>query len=255
DEEEEEGEEGVGTVKRRPRGGRGASYCGATLISERVILSAGHCFACPPYNKSDPEEVEFFDNCTTGEFFVYPGDTVILNRTDVNDYEGNIVYEICEEEGGAGCDDLENQAYVILHPNFTEPYVAPDQYGNGNYSWDIWEWDCALVVLPEAKPAPASLFPVKLNSDPALPMDGEELTVMGWGNINPFLDEREVPDVPHMVEVDYVSSERCMAGDPYNYTEGTITESMMCAAAPGRDGKCARNSEVDCVFIGPYPSH
>ena len=211
------------------------------LISDRAILSAATCFMCPFYNTSNEEEVAFYDNCTMGEFFVYPGDTFILNRYNVTDSAETIVYQICKEEGGIGCVDTD--AYVIHHPK-SNVIEYPNNRATVEYNF-------ALIILPESMPAPSDLTPIALNSDPTLPEDMDDLVVMGWGDTNPLVNE-SYPDVPYIVDVNYVPNHKCMT-DPFQYPNGTITESIMCAFAQDKDGCSGDQGKFDILDIRIQP--
>eukprot|EP00531_Pseudo-nitzschia_arenysensis_P015398 CAMPEP_0116146244 /NCGR_PEP_ID=MMETSP0329-20121206/17059_1 /TAXON_ID=697910 /ORGANISM="Pseudo-nitzschia arenysensis, Strain B593" /LENGTH=367 /DNA_ID=CAMNT_0003641975 /DNA_START=165 /DNA_END=1267 /DNA_ORIENTATION=- len=105
---------------------------------------------------------------------------------------------------------------VLVHP----------QYDSFTYENDIalfYLQDDA--VLPNGDKAPY----VKLHPDPIL-TTGAEMTVIGFGDIDPAEGKTKFSDNLRQVDVKYVPNEECT--DDHN---GEVTDEMMCAEAPGKD--------------------
>jgi trypsin len=99
---------------------------------------------------------------------------------------------------------------------------AHPQYNPSTLSNDV----CVLTLKESVSFAPVSL------DDGSLSLDGEVLTVAGWGNTSP--SGSKFPDKAQEVGVPFVSQSRCNASDSY---AGRITPGMLCAGvdAGGKD--------------------
>ena len=86
--------------------------------------------------------------------------------------------------------------------------------------------DVAILFLSEPI---TDITPVILNTDPDVPSGDAPLDVSGWG-----FTEYMLPFVPYAVTVNYINDEACTQ-KPYRFKDSNITESMMCAAAEGKD--------------------
>ncbi len=111
---------------------------------------------------------------------------------------------------------------IIVHPKF---------------DWNTYDFSFALYKLCEDSELAANgtIIPIKLNKDENLPTEHEVLTATGWGSTRS--DVRSPSDELMMVNVNYINNTECTT-EPFNYTVGEITDSMMCAGAlvgGGRD--------------------
>ncbi len=100
-----------------------------------------------------------------------------------------------------------------------------------DYDSFTYENDIALFYLEQdAKLANGDEVPyVKLKQEP-IRTAGTELTVVGYGDIDPAEGKTKFSENLRQVDVNYVPSEECT--DDHN---GEVTDEMMCAEAPGRD--------------------
>ena len=104
----------------------------------------------------------------------------------------------------------------------TDPRYAPDTSSH----------DVGLIEL--ARPASQPTVTLSTEADAPLFAPGEPARVLGWGTLQS--GGPETADVLYETDVDFISNESCdedyavAAGGP-----GAIDETMICAAAPGRD--------------------
>ncbi|KAL7540977.1 hypothetical protein ACHAWF_006827, partial [Thalassiosira exigua] len=121
--------------------------CGATLVSSRIALTAGHCFK--PF----------------GTFF--PLDYLLFNKQNSAD---EFRIPICHQELGIGC-DLSSKAYVVVHPDLDTELES--------YS------DVALIFLPSEIKGIAPVLLNSDPSTPS--KTGENVVAVGWGatQLNP----------------------------------------------------------------------
>jgi trypsin len=95
---------------------------------------------------------------------------------------------------------------------------------------------------------------IKLNNDGNSPQVGQEVTVMGWGDMTSDDMTQELADVLMSVDVNVISNSDCDASkgsingwsDSYN---GQITSNMLCAADKGQDS-CQGDSGGPLVIQG-----
>ena len=107
----------------------------------------------------------------------------------------------------------------IVHPNYDESVV---------------ENDLALLILEND-----SIHPyVTINTDDTVPIDGDKLVVMGWGDIDSSEYGQETSDKLRETDVWYLTNSKCEESEGYVKTEegvlfgsyeGSIQESMLCA--------------------------
>ena len=121
-------------------------------------------------------------------------------------------------------DDLDDYDYevmgvsaIFIHPNYDDADLATNH-------------DVALLVLDRDSVHPQ----IRLNDNANLPTDGDELVVMGWGDIDPNEDSSVISDVLRETNVYYITNEECKSftgfyqGSFFSYFDST-DESMMCA--------------------------
>jgi trypsin len=95
---------------------------------------------------------------------------------------------------------------------------------------------------------------IKLNNDGNSPQVGQEVTVMGWGDMTSDDLTQESPEVLMSVDVNVISNSECDAsqGSIGGWTEsynGQITSNMLCAADRGQDA-CQGDSGGPLVIPG-----
>lgn len=152
--------------------------------------------------------------------------TINLNIHELDSEEGVISFALCMTEGGDGC-DLDALAYVVVNPEYI------DGAGGGFYI----DYDFALIFLPEAVP----IEPVRLNDDPAVPSDGADVEIMGWGRTDPEVWD-SIPNTPRIATVQYMPNEECalIYGD-------NINPRQLCTNA---DGKSSCNGDSgQCIYV------
>jgi hypothetical protein len=95
-----------------------------------------------------------------------PSDEIAFNRYDQRLDAGVRTIALCQTEFGDGC-DTDDLAYVWRHPD---------------WNFNTAENDVALIFLPAAQRiSPKFIRPVKLNRNPNVPADGQDLEAFGWG--------------------------------------------------------------------------
>lgn len=107
-----------------------------------------------------------------------------------------------------------------------------------NYNIDTVDNDVMLVFLDE--PVDTSTEYVRLNADASAPVIGASVTVAGWGLTSIDAWFADVSEVLMATDVAVVSNEVCeaSAGTIGGFSDsyaGKITDSMLCAQAPGKD--------------------
>ncbi len=112
--------------------------------------------------------------------------------------------------------------------------------------------DFMLVFLDGAVAENANV--VRLNSDSSVPAVGQEVTVMGWGDLIAADDISEISDVLKSVNVKVISNEQCEASEGfvdgyYTSYDNQITENMLCAREYQRDS-CQGDSGGPLVIKG-----
>lgn len=108
---------------------------------------------------------------------------------------------------------------AIIHPQFDKVVV---------------DNDVALLLLEKQ-----SIHPyIRINNSPNIPIDGEELTVMGWGDIDDHPTVKEVSDELREAQVWYLTNSKCEESKGIVNTsngfqeasyKGELTDNMMCA--------------------------
>ena len=112
--------------------------------------------------------------------------------------------------------------------------------------------DLMLILLE--RPTTLDLPFVQLNMDSNSPRIGENVTVVGWGDVNVDLFTFESSDVLMSVDINVVSNEDCnnssgiILREELSYN-GKITENMFCAADIGQDS-CQADSGGPLVIQG-----
>ena len=152
--------------------------------------------------------------------------TVVLSRHDRDEVNDGEVMEV-REDGS------------FPHPEY-------DSFSNDN--------DFMLVFLKSATADENNVKLVTLNSNPMVPVKGQEVTVMGWGDMSIRDDWTELSDVLRNVDVTVISNEKCDAsegtiGGWFETYEGQITDNMLCARAIRQDA-CQGDSGGPLVMKG-----
>lgn len=131
---------------------------------------------------------------------------IVLGRYDL-DSETDYDYEVMSVIG------------TVLHPGW-DPILVSN--------------DVALLILERESQHQY----VTINWDDSIPIEGESLTVMGWGDINPDDVEQQTSDVLQETEVISITNELCSQSNGYATTpqgsqfmkyEGSIGSNMLCA--------------------------
>ncbi len=152
--------------------------------------------------------------------------TVVLSRHDRDQVNDGEVMEI-REDGS------------LPHPEY-------DSFSTDN--------DFMLVFLKSAPANDDNLKLVTLNSNPMVPAKGQEVTVMGWGDMDIRDDWTELSDVLRSVDITVISNVECDAsegaiGGWFETYEGQITDNMLCARARKQDA-CQGDSGGPLVIKG-----
>ena len=123
-----------------------------------------------------------------------------------------------------------NETYEEINIDFVvkHPYYDDNTLG----------YDTIMMKLSN----PSKYSPITLNDEPALPIDGSNVTVMGWGTISSGSDTSQIL---LEVEVDVVNNEQCSI----SYEESTISDDMLCASREGKDS-CQGDSGGPLIIKG-----
>lgn len=123
------------------------------------------------------------------------------------------------------------------------------QIPHPKYDEETTEYDMALLVLD--KPVMNAVQVVTVNDDPSYPSAGTTARVMGWGNRSP--NGFDMPDVPHFVDVEVISNEKCedmeRDGDSYGSMKYPISDDMLCTYTEEKDS-CQGDSGGPLIVKG-----
>ncbi|KAL7451043.1 hypothetical protein ACHAWC_002895 [Mediolabrus comicus] len=121
-----------------------------------------------------------------------------------------------------------------------------------DYDGDLTDNDFMLIFLKE--PSSSNTF-VKLNFDVASPAVGSEVTVMGWGDVDPSSGQ-ELAEELMEVTVNVITNEECDASDgEYGSYEDGITSNMLCAREEGGgEDACQGDSGGPLIIKGDVAS-
>ncbi|KAL3823875.1 hypothetical protein ACHAXA_005457 [Cyclostephanos tholiformis] len=136
---------------------------------------------------------------------------------------------------------------IVPHPNFSQML---------NSKFGMIDNDFMLVFLGRASNAD-HVVPIELNSDPAMPSVGQNVTVMGWGDtdIRPGDAYQVTSEVLLNVDLTVISNEECDASEgylsdgTYSTYNGRITANMLCTWTDGKDS-CQGDSGGPLVIKG-----
>ena len=217
----------------------GGHSCGATKISDRVVLTAAR-----KSNSTKKGCVSFFVlshirrktnhprpslmssiflsslDCFSDDGDWAASESIQFNRYSQDDDTGVITVDLCQNELRTGCDgEIDGRAYVVRHPNYDD---------------DTLENDIALIFLPEDRTQEIANIPdVTLNCNPNVPVDDQELEAFGWGRICEDVgenwdedecdDDTKWPDKIQTGMLEYLTNQEC------NTLCFGITDDMLCA--------------------------
>lgn len=189
-------------------------FCGGSLIAPDVVLTAAvslGAYACcrPPIAATILMFLSFTrtinQHCTIVDFKQVK---VVIGSHTV---DGKVTMGKEVEEIPAG--------RVYTHPDY-------NSMDNNN--------DFALVFLP--RPAVSNVEYVRLNTDGQVPLAGDTLTAIGWGDIS-VESSYDPSNILMEVDVDYIENDVCDASaDSKESYQGMILDGMLCASSPGKDG-------------------
>jgi Trypsin len=125
---------------------------------------------------------------------------------------------------------------VIGKHSIYDPSDASETFGiaqeiiHPNYDSETTRFDNMLVLL-DGRATLAQ--PVRVNSDPLVPVQGQSLMVVGWG----YDENWDTPDVLMETQVTYTRNPECVNIQDENGAtlKGDLYGDMLCAGAEGRD--------------------
>jgi trypsin len=85
--------------------------------------------------------------------------------------------------------------------------------------------------------------PVKINSNPSSPLNGDELTVIGWGTTKQGVNRP--PSALQEVAVEAITNTACRG----SYSQSAVSSDMLCCDETGR-GACQGDSGGPLIYKG-----
>lgn len=188
---------------------RGRHFCGASIVNERFLLTAGHClcrYVTLPFPESSFLTPFPFISVSGTNKIMKPSSfkaMIGLHRQPFNFKSSDLVpYQVSVKS-------------ITVHPK----YVCSDVQN-----------DIALLELQE---------PLKLEKDQSccLPAqsssitenDNHSVTVMGWGWDNEDVTIGNKPEILQKASVTVISNEQCQKSYEANNKENVISATQMCA--------------------------
>ncbi len=135
----------------------------------------------------------------------------------------------------AHCSGTFNKAVVGKHTLY-DPSDASETFGiareiiHPNFDSETTRFDIMLLLLDGRS---TLVQPVRINSDPLVPENGQALTVVGWG----YDENWDLPETLQETVVTYTRNPECITlQDSTGVTlKGNLYGDMMCAGDSGRD--------------------
>ena len=127
--------------------------------------------------------------------------------------------------------------------------VVVEEMIHPKYIEGTFEFDIMLLRLNSL----SDNLLLRMNDDPLLPSDGEELHVAGFGNVAWEGREPHYPDVLHDVTVNSLSNQVCAKSKTKEFSyKGLISGDMLCARDNGQDS-CQGDSGGPLILKGDSP--
>ncbi|KAL3786221.1 hypothetical protein HJC23_002472 [Cyclotella cryptica] len=154
----------------------------------------------------------------------------------------------------AHCQGLSSVVIGRHNLSSSEGESIPIKMETPHTEYDYMTNDNDLMLVLLERPTTMDLPFVRLNTDSNSPSVGENVTVMGWGDMTVDDFSEVYPEVLMSVNVNVISNQDCenssgtLAGWELSYN-GRITDKMLCASDEGRDS-CKGDSGGPLVIQG-----